>query len=226
MADQEYERDEQLLEARRLKRLELKRKRMIRKRITLGAIFLVLVVLIIVIFKSCGKKDDQQADPPPTEPENSQQDELPAQTATATLSAVGDIMVYDSQLEDALQSDETYQFLPSFAPISTLLTASDVTVGNFEANLAGPPIPESRISARRSPWPPRWQASALTSCRPPTPTASKTACPGSPAPSTPSEAKGWIPWAPTSLRMTKRRTRLSSRRSTASAWPSWASQRA
>ena len=139
MADQEYERDEQLLEARRLKRLELKRKRMIRKRITLGAIFLVLVVLIIVIFKSCGKKDDQQADPPPTEPENSQQDELPAQTATATLSAVGDIMVYDSQLEDALQSDGTYQFLPSFAPISTLLTASDVTVGNFEANLAGPP---------------------------------------------------------------------------------------
>ena len=44
MADQEYERDEKLLEARRLKRLELKRKRLIRKRIIWGVCFLILML--------------------------------------------------------------------------------------------------------------------------------------------------------------------------------------
>ena len=74
MADQEYERDERLLEARRLKRLELKRKRMIRKRITLGVCFLILVILIVVIFKSCGKKQDTpQVDTPPSEPDSNQE---------------------------------------------------------------------------------------------------------------------------------------------------------
>ena len=38
-----YERDEELLEARRLKRLEMKRKRKIQQRITLGIIIVVLV---------------------------------------------------------------------------------------------------------------------------------------------------------------------------------------
>lgn len=140
MADQEYERDEQLLEARRLKRLELKRKRMIRKRITYGVIFLVLVIIIVVIFKACGgKKEDPPADNPGEV--SSDQDTVtpPSETSTATLSAVGDIMIYDTQLEDAKETDGTYNFLPSLAPVSTLLTASDVTVGNFEATFAGAP---------------------------------------------------------------------------------------
>ena len=86
MADQEYERDEQLLEARRLKRLELKRKRMIRKRITYGVIFLVLVIIIVVIFKACGgKKEDPPADNPGEV--SSDQDTVtpPSETSTATL---------------------------------------------------------------------------------------------------------------------------------------------
>ena len=49
MADVDYERDEQMLEARRLKRLEMRRKRMIQKRITLGVALLVLVVLVVVL---------------------------------------------------------------------------------------------------------------------------------------------------------------------------------
>ena len=140
MADQEYERDEQLLEARRLKRLELKRKRMIRKRITYGVVFLVLVILIVVIFKACGGKNEEPVVDQQEETEESQQEQnVPAATTTATLSAVGDIMVYDSQLADALQEDGTYNFLPSLAQVSPLLTASDLTVGNFEANFAGAP---------------------------------------------------------------------------------------
>lgn len=142
MADQEFERDERLIEARRLKRLEMKRRRMIRQRITLGVIFVVLVVLIVVIVRSCGSSDTP-TDPvtPPVDPDTTTTDTpdpTPA-SATATLSAVGDIMIYESQLQDALQDDGTYNFLPSLAPVSTLLTASDLTVGNFEANFGGDP---------------------------------------------------------------------------------------
>ena len=140
MADQEYERDEKLLEARRLKRLELKRKRLIRKRIIWGVCFLILVVLIVIIFKSCGKKqNDPQDEALPPDDSSSQQEEPVTETSKATLSAVGDIMVYSSQLADALQDDGTYNFLPSLAPVGSLLAASDVTVGNFEASFAGEP---------------------------------------------------------------------------------------
>lgn len=143
MADVDYERDEQMLEARRLKRLEMRRKRMIQKRITLGVALLVLVVLVVVIVRSCGgdTPETENADPPPTVPENNVQ--LPVEpepkTSTATLAAVGDIMVYDSQLEDARKDDGTYDFLPCFAPVGDLLAAADITVGNFEANFAGSP---------------------------------------------------------------------------------------
>lgn len=141
MADQEYERDEQLLEARRLKRLELKRKRMIRKRITFGVLFLIIVILIVVIFKACGNDSETKPDDTlPSETENSQEDTVTPQSSTATLAAVGDIMIYDSQLQDALQEDGTYNFLPSFAPVASLLTSADVTVGNFEANFAADPV--------------------------------------------------------------------------------------
>lgn len=138
MADQEYERDEQLLEARRLKRLELKRKRMIRKRITWGVLFLVVVVLIVIIFKSCGGKDEQPPVTPPDDSDIMEETTTPT-TSTATLAAVGDIMVYESQLQDALETDGTYNFLTALAPVSSLLTDADVTVGNFEANFAGEP---------------------------------------------------------------------------------------
>lgn len=76
----------------------------------------------------------------PVEPdENDQRLELPLTqvTATATLSAVGDIMVYDAQIADAKQADGTYDFSASFAGVADLLSATDLTVGNLEANFCG-----------------------------------------------------------------------------------------
>lgn len=139
MADYEYERDEELLEARRLKRLELKRKRLMQKRIIYGAAFLVIVLLVVLIAKSCGKPKEEDPAVPPENPGVNEPDTPAPDNATATLSAVGDIMVYDTQIADALQEDGTYNFLPSLAHVSSYLTASDITVGNFEANFAGAP---------------------------------------------------------------------------------------
>ena len=58
-------------------------------------------------------------------------------TATATLSAVGDIMVYDPQIDDAKQADGSYDFTHCFTGVSELLSAADLTVGNLETNFCG-----------------------------------------------------------------------------------------
>ena len=46
---EEFERDEELLEKRRLKRLEMKRKRKIQQRMVMGGIAVVLVLLVILL---------------------------------------------------------------------------------------------------------------------------------------------------------------------------------
>ena len=58
---------------------------------------------------------------------------------TVTIAAVGDIMMYDEQLEAALQSDGTYDFTSSFAAVSGSTVSADLTVGNLELNFCGPP---------------------------------------------------------------------------------------
>ncbi len=74
-------------------------------------------------------------DEPVTEP--TPELDLEEEVTTATLSAVGDIMVYDSQIEDALQADGTYDFSHCFADVAQYLSASDLTVGNLETNFCG-----------------------------------------------------------------------------------------
>lgn len=137
----EYERDEELLEARRLKRLEMKRKRKIQQRIILGVLALVLVLIVVLIARGCSSSRQQRE-------EELQQDEIipevpevpeePAKPDTKiTLSAVGDIMVYDEQIADAKQEDGTYDFANSFSAISAYTSYADITVGNLELNFVG-----------------------------------------------------------------------------------------
>ena len=56
MSDREYDLDEQLREKRRLRRLELKRKRMIRQRIVYGTLILVILLALVIGIKSCQSK--------------------------------------------------------------------------------------------------------------------------------------------------------------------------
>ena len=51
MSDQDFEFDEQLHEQRRLRRLELKRKRMIRQRIIYGVFIILLILMIVLIVR-------------------------------------------------------------------------------------------------------------------------------------------------------------------------------
>ena len=141
MDEQEFERDEQLLEARRLKRLEDRRRRKMQQRIVLGLLLVILILSLVLIVRGCSARKEQaqktgedvsQADVSqavvPTEPDT-----------TVTIAAVGDIMMYDEQLEAALQSDGTYDFTSSFAAVSGSTVSADLTVGNLELNFCGEP---------------------------------------------------------------------------------------
>ena len=136
-----FERDEELLEARRLRRLEMKRKHQMQQRIILAAAAVVLILIIVLIFKGCsgGRKDpvmdNQIITPPPVEEEVNQPAAEPDRKAT--LAAVGDIMVYDTQLDDAKQEDLSYNFADSFSAISAYTMSADLTVGNLELNMTG-----------------------------------------------------------------------------------------
>lgn len=135
---EEYERDEQMLEARRLKRLEMKRKRKIQQRIILAILAVVLILVIVLIAKGCSGEPEEEVQTPeqpvtPVEPEP----EIKNLDVTATLAAVGDIMMYDSQLADARVDETTYDFAPSFDAISAYTVSADLTVGNLELNFCG-----------------------------------------------------------------------------------------
>ena len=122
MDEQEFERDEQLLEARRLKRLEDRRRRKMQQRIVLGLLLVILILSLVLIVRGCSarKKTEQTTQ---TSQDTAQTDVSQAAVptepdTTVTIAAVGDIMMYDEQLEAALQSDGTYDFTSSFAAVS------------------------------------------------------------------------------------------------------------
>lgn len=57
---------------------------------------------------------------------------------SVSISAVGDIMLHDSQLEAARDPvNGTYDFSGVFKPVKTLLSAADLTVGNLETTFPG-----------------------------------------------------------------------------------------
>lgn len=140
MEHEEFQRDEEMLERRRLKRLEMKRKRKMQQRIILGVLAVVLILLIVLIARGCsGEKevelpDNEVVTPPAAEVEP----EIEVDPDTkATLAAVGDIMMYDTELAAALQEDQSYDFTSFFEAISPFTISPDLTVGNLELNLLG-----------------------------------------------------------------------------------------
>ena len=64
---------------------------------------------------------------------------MPPPPRTASVIAVGDIMVHQTQFVQAYDANKKhYDFAPSFKSIMPYLQASDLTVGNLETTLAGP----------------------------------------------------------------------------------------
>lgn len=96
--------------------------------------FLILMLLFISN-SACQSIDTVKGEPMPQSPEI-----IPAQKEDETLviSAVGDIMVHDTQIKAAYRpSSGDYDFSPFFTHITPLLFASDLTIGNLETTFAG-----------------------------------------------------------------------------------------
>lgn len=138
MSMEEFDRNDDLLEQRRLRRMELKRKRLMQQRIILAAAAAILVLIIILIARGCSKgpKIPEQDTQVPTV-DVPAVEETQNLDITATLSAVGDIMMYESQIKAGQADETTYDFSDSFKAVMAYTIGSDLTVGNLELNFLG-----------------------------------------------------------------------------------------
>lgn len=63
---------------------------------------------------------------------------IPEEDITITVSAVGDIMIHDAQLNSMFDNEASdYDFNPAFDAVRSILSESDVTIGNLYGVLAG-----------------------------------------------------------------------------------------
>lgn len=136
MDNMEQRQTEELMQARRLRRLEQKRRLLMRQRV-LAVVLLVIVVLsLILILRSCRRRREHP------ELYEKRSNTLQVETEpdkTVTLCAVGDIMISDEQLADAKQPDGSYDFSESFAAVSGYTLSADLAIGNLECNFCGSP---------------------------------------------------------------------------------------
>lgn len=147
MSDYEYQAELRRQRERR-RRYEQRRRAHIRKqRLVFGGGGLIILLLLFLIIRGCTAEKQEVSsikstanmkvlpeiiwDPEdlvttPTEAEN--------EAPTITLAAVGDIMCYDEQLQDAM-TGEGYNFTPVFSEVAKILSTVDLAVGNLETNI-------------------------------------------------------------------------------------------
>ncbi len=132
----DYIRDEQEQERRRLIRLELKRKQARQQKIMLATLGIFLLLILVLLVKGCA---DRHAAKQLEKDKNSVNDHLAqeVQDVVATIAAVGDIMCYDDQMEAAKMANGHYDFTSSFAAVKPYLEAANLTVGNLELTFCG-----------------------------------------------------------------------------------------
>jgi len=99
-----------------------------------------MLISISLLIISCGSADfvpandlqEQEIDI------NDQAKEVEQKEASATLVAVGDIMVHDTQIAQAYDPEtKTYNFDESLLEVADCLRNGDLTLGNLETTLAG-----------------------------------------------------------------------------------------
>ena len=136
MENPERRQSDQLLEARRLRRMENKRRLLMRQRTLAIVLAIILILSLILILRGCRNRKEHP------ELYAKKADEITLTTepdSVVTISAVGDIMMTDELLADAKQTDGSYDFAENFAAISGYTISSDLTIGNLECNFCGAP---------------------------------------------------------------------------------------
>ncbi|MFC7372383.1 CapA family protein [Fictibacillus iocasae] len=112
------------------------------------AVFLVFFFGLFIFVQQQKQHHDQTGNKPPVkdtsfhEQTNPPQKPLPPEPAkheeyTATISAVGDILIHDRVYDKAANPDGTYHFSPMFRQVKDELTSSDITIANQETMIGG-----------------------------------------------------------------------------------------
>lgn len=142
----EQNRLEQLVEQRNQRR----HRRRLSTLITIFAIVLLTGAVILILNDGASMLSGLLSDAPVASDQEDQKVQK-AQTGTEKYSTVsialtGNICISDSLLADARVADG-YDFAPSFFGVASLLNETDLTIGNLECNLAGPPYGSATGSA-------------------------------------------------------------------------------
>lgn len=145
MPQTDFNQQEQLAEARRLRRLEQRRRQRVQIRLVLFVLLVIAVLSAILILRGCRVDRAAVQNPSVSAPSASQIETEP--DVTITVAAVGDIMIDDILLAAAQQEDGTYDFSRTFAAVAGQTGSADLTVGNLELNFAGEPYGSARWSA-------------------------------------------------------------------------------
>lgn len=154
-SDSEYQAQLQRQRERR-RRYEQRRRAHIRKqRIVFGGGGLLLLLLLFLLFRGCTAEKREVSSIASTanmkvlpeviwDPEDLITEPTEANSGPSiTLAAVGDIMCYEEQLQDAM-SGEGYDFQSVFAEVADVLSSADLTVGNLETSI----VPDSPYAGK------------------------------------------------------------------------------
>ena len=100
----------------------------------------ILISLMLLASHSFGKialKETPAASPPSSEvkKETSSPENDPMGSQTLLITAVGDIMVHESQWRSQKTSENSYDFTNNFKHISPFIKASDLAFANFESTI-------------------------------------------------------------------------------------------
>ena len=116
MPQTDFNQQEQLAEARRLRRLEQRKRQRVQIRLVLFVLLIIAVLSAVLIFRGC--RADRSAASQPSAPKSSADQITTEPDLTITVAAVGDIMIDDDLLAAALQENGTYDFSRSFAAVA------------------------------------------------------------------------------------------------------------
>lgn len=104
---------------------------------------IILVIMMQTIFSATSSgedvvDEDTDADRETGTSEDAHDTIVPEEDITITVSAVGDIMVHDAQLNSMFSNESNdYNFAPAFDAVRDILSDSDITIGNLYGMLAG-----------------------------------------------------------------------------------------
>ncbi len=188
MDEQEFERDEQLLEARRLKRLEQRRRRKVQQRIVLGLLLVILILSLVLIVRGCKSRSAAGAARRETADRAAECAGIGrADRAGHHRHDCGRGRYHDVRRAARRGAARTTGPMISpraFAAVSGSTVSADLTVGQSGAQLLRPSVlPGSPISARRRRWQRRSARLASMFCRRQTRTRFRTVFPGFRVPS-------------------------------------------